>query len=287
MSTRFLTAAVLWTAMSACASAPVAVPQTAVHLEPVPAARASAALPALPPDPSQGAIAEVSAQRLQSLTAVNQDLGIVLRELALRFGLQYEIDPAVHGTVNATLRNTTLPDALRVIVPAGVTYQITNGVLRVAPARIETKIFSLDYVALSRVGTASTVIQRRLGQGGIGGGASGDVTGGAASGGGTSGRTGADVISATSVADVWQEIRVAVEALVFSTTAGQSGMQSGASLNTGMNDLGGGARPYSRTEADGRRLIVNPIAGTITVSAMPAQLTQVETFIRIFETSIQ
>jgi MSHA biogenesis protein MshL len=204
----------------------------------------------------------------------------------LRFGLQYEIDPAVHGSVNATLRNTTLTDALRVIVPQGVTYQISNGVLRVAPARIETKIFSLDYVALSRIGTASTVIQRRLGQGAIGSGSTGAASSSdvGSFGAGGSGRTGADIISATSVADVWEEIRVATEALIFSSMPGTPG---GSSLNAGLTNIGGGARPYSRSEPDGRRLIVNPIAGTITVSALPSQLAQVETFIRTFETSIQ
>lgn len=277
-------------ALAACTSAPATTPRTGVHLEPVPqTANASGPLPALPPDPNQVAIADGTVQRVQSLSAVNQDLPIVLRELALRFGLQYEIDPAVHATVNATLRNTTLPDALRVIMPPGVTYQITNGVLRVGPARIETKIFSLDYVALSRIGTASTVIQRRLGQGPLGPG-NGGVSGGAdagAFGAGGAGRTGADIISATSVADVWEEIRVATEALVFSSMPAQGVTPSGSALSAGLTNIGGGARPYSRTEPDGRRLIVNPIAGTITVSALPSQLAQVETFIRTFETSIQ
>jgi MSHA biogenesis protein MshL len=272
--------------LAACTSAPVTTPRTGVHLEPIPqTTNASGPLPALPPDPNQVAIADGTVQRVQSLSAVNQDLPIVLRELALRFGLQYEIDPEVHGTVNATLRNTTLPDALRVIVPQGMTYQISNGVLRVAPARIETKIFSLDYVALSRVGTASTVIQRRLGQGALGAG-SGASGGADANAFGGAGRTGADVISATSIADVWEEIRVAMEALVFSTMPA-GGTPSASSLSAGLTSIGGGARPYSRTEPDGRRLIVNPIAGQITVSALPAQLAQVETFIRTFETSIQ
>lgn len=276
-------------ALAACTSTPASTPRTGVRLEPAPqSAAAGSALPALPPDPNLGTIADGSVQRVQSLSAVNQDLGLVLRELATRFGLQYEIDPAVHGLVNVTLRNTTLPDALRAIVPQGVAYEINNGVLRVAPARIETKIFSLDYVALSRVGTASTVIQRRLGQGTLGSGNTslGGSEGGAGSfGAGAAGRTGADIISATSVADVWEEIRIAVEALVFSSAPAQGA--GGASVNAGLTNIGGGARPYSRSEPDGRRLIVNPIAGTITVSALPSQLTQVETFIRTFATSIQ
>lgn len=288
--------ALLAVAVGACASAPRAtVPQTQVRLEP-PRATESAdltePLPALPA-PSSGMLSEgVSGPRVQDLTAVNQDVGTVVRALATRFGLQYQIDPGVRGLVNTTIRNATLPEALAMILPQGTTYQISNGVLRVAPARMETRIFSLDYVALSRVGTASTVIQRRLGNqgGGVGGQSFGATQGAqqsgqAAFGGGVGG--GADVISAVSVADVWEEIRIAVEALVFdepNAGASVTGGQSAVSQSTG---VGGGGRPYSRTAPNGQRLIINPIAGTITVSAMVDKLDQIELFIRTFESSIQ
>jgi MSHA biogenesis protein MshL len=228
-----------------------------------------------------GAIADAKGPRLQFLNAVDQDLVAVVRELAARFGLQYQIDPAVRGKVNTTLRNTTLPEALEAIIPSGVTYEIRNGVLRVGPARLQTRIFSLDYVALSRVGTASTVIQRRLGSSSFGN-AGGGGTGAANTGGGTGASGaggGADVISAISIADVWDEIRVAVDALTFDAAT-----TKGATPDQGSGQSG---RPYSRTTPDGRRLIINPIAGTITVSAFPARLDQIELFIRTFESSIQ
>ena len=275
---------------AACASSPAVAPRTQVRLEPPkPAAGADAApLPNLPVAGSTS-IAEGSAPRLQSLTAVNQDLGTVVRELAGRFGLQYQIDSEVRGTrVNTTLRNTTLADALAAIIPQGVTYEIRNNVLRVSPARVETRIFSLDYVALSRVGTASTVIQRRLGNSSLGGGGVGTQQGGAQGlGGGFGGAGGgADVISAVSIADVWEEIRVAVDALVFDAPAAGTAMQNQQSPGGAGGMLGGG-RPYSRTTPDGKRLIINPIAGTITVTTLPRDLNQIETFIRTFEASIQ
>ena len=282
---------------SACATkAPVTAPQTEVRLEPprgAIAAEATAPLPALPALSTSGTISEgTSGPRVQDLTAVNQDVGTVVRALAKQFGLQHQIDPDVRGVVNTTIRNATLPEALALILPRGTTYQIANGVLRVAPARVETRIFSLDYVALSRIGTASTVIQRRLGGAGIGAG----NTGAAGAGGAVGGQTGfggaggigggADVISAVSVADVWEEIRVAVEALVFDEPATQGATSQPLLAQQGAAGMGGG-RPYSRTSPDGRRLIINPIAGTITVSGLPARLEQIETFIRTFEASIQ
>jgi MSHA biogenesis protein MshL len=274
--------------VAACASAPVAAPRTQVHLEPVrqDAAEPTAPLPSVP-SISGDSRANRAEPRL-FLTAVNQDLGVVVRELAARSGLQYQIDPEVHGTVNTVLRNKTLPEALASIMPQGMTYQIQGGVLRVGPARLTTRIFSLDYVALSRVGTASTIIQRRLGVSGTGVFSSGATGfGGGAGAAGFGG--GADAITAVSVADVWEEIRVSMDALVFDApvTGQAQGTQPAASGALGAGGTGGAGRPYSRVAADGRRLIINPIAGTITVTALPAQLEQLEIFIRAFESSIQ
>jgi MSHA type pilus biogenesis protein MshL len=280
--------------VAGCAGAPAAAPRTQVHLEPV---RSSAPdptpLPGLPSLSGAASLAGGAEPRLTELSAVNQDVSVVVRQLAARFGLQYQIDPAVRGTVNTTLRNKTLSEALAAIIPQGITYQIQNGVLRVGPARMTTRIFSMDYVAISRFGTASTVIQRRLGTtggGGIagaGGGGGAALAGAAQAGGaGVAGLGGgADVISATSVADAWEEIKVAIEGLIFDAlpTGQQQAQQApGAGLAGGI-----GGRPYSRVALDGRRVIINPMAGTITVSAFPAQLEQVEIFIRTFESSIQ
>jgi MSHA biogenesis protein MshL len=115
----------------------------------------------------------------------------------------------------------------------------------------------------------------------VGGGSAGFGSAGANAGGG-----GADVISAVSVADVWEDIRVATEALLFDAAAPNS-QASAAGAGNGLGGVGSAGRPFSRVGADGRRLIINPIAGTITVSAFPSQLEQLELFIRAFESSIQ
>ena len=277
--------------LAACASSPAAAPpRTQVRLEPVRSAPKDAPLPSLPSLPSDGGIAGglATAPRLNSLTAVNQDIAVVVRELATKFGMQYQIDPEVRGTVNTAIRNKTLPEALAAIIPQGATYEIQNGVIRVGPTRLVTRIFSLDYVALSRVGTASTIIQRRLGINGGGSGAVGGGMAGLGSSGALSGAAGgADVISAVSVADVWEEIRVATEALLFDATPVGAAPSASQGAGAGLGGIGSAGRPFSRVATDGRRLIINPIAGTITVSAFPSQLDQLETFIRAFESSVQ
>lgn len=235
----------------------------------------------------------VPVKRIQLLDAGDKDLPIVLRQLAESFGLNIQIDAGVHGAVQTRLQDVTLEQALDAIVlPQGYTYSIDNGVLRVGAARMQTKIFSLDYVALSRFTSTSTTVQRRIGGGGVATGVAGGVAGGGGGGGG-----GTDQISSTSVTNLWDEIRIALIALVFDAAVGRvPGDSSGGSVinggagNTGVQpgiSGGTGAVAFSRVDSDGRRLIINPIAGTIVVTATPAKLAEVATFMNAFESSVQ
>src|SRR5881394_1371323 len=106
-------------------------PEPPAASEPV-AAPSAAALPAIGAEPT---ITEARIPRVAALTVVNEDIAAVVRELAARFGLQYQVDSDVRGTVNATLRDKTLPEALATILPNGVTYTIRDGLLRVSVAR--------------------------------------------------------------------------------------------------------------------------------------------------------
>src|SRR4051812_7765497 len=78
--------------LASCASAPVVAPRTQVRLEPVqnaqPAAAPLAPLPSLAGDASISN-GRATGPRLTSLSAENQDVGVVIRELAGKFGMQY------------------------------------------------------------------------------------------------------------------------------------------------------------------------------------------------------
>lgn len=245
------------------------------------AADTAAGLPVL--SISQLSDGGVPTKRIQLLDAGDKDLPIVLRGLAESFGLNFQIDANVHGTVQTRLQDVTLEQALDAIVlPQGYSYTIDNGVLRVGIARVQTKIFSLDYVAMSRQATTSTSVQRRIG-GGVG-----------SSGGGG----GADQISSVSITDLWEELKTSLVGLIFEAgpmrapgdTAGGGGASvtsSGAGSAGVGGGGGGGARSFSRVDADGRRLIINPVAGTVLVTASPAKLAEVATFMNAFESSVQ
>jgi MSHA biogenesis protein MshL len=250
---------------------------------------AAAAAPAARPDalPALAASSVAGRQnealRIESLQVVGQDIGVVVRGLAESYGLDYQIDPGVQGRVTAQLRDVTLRQALDALVlPSGFDYQIDGSVLRVTPTRLQTRIFPLDYVSVSRFGVGTTTIQRRLGASGMSSGVGGMMNGS------VGGGIGADIIQTVTISDLWEEIRVALDGLIFATSSTQV---NGASAGDAQNgSLGMGARApgaVSRVTEDGRRLIINPLAGTIMVTASPEKLEEVAAFISAVEGSVQ
>ncbi|MCR4341580.1 MAG: secretin N-terminal domain-containing protein, partial [Gemmatimonadaceae bacterium] len=256
--------------------------------------RAEVALPALP-------VAQVTeggqaGRRIHGFDAVDQDLRTALRFLAQSFELGLEIDPDVHGLVNTRLENVTLDEALASLLARhSYAYQIQGGVLRVTGSRMQSRTFSLDYVSLSRVGATQTVVTSGLGGGGgIGGQQFGgqQASSAAGSGGGAS-------IQSTTAANLWQDIRIALEALVFydmttdttaraivSAESSQTNIPVNAS-NAVLGAVAGAPGATAKTSADGRRLIINPLAGSIFVTGPPATLALVESYISAFQSAVQ
>ena len=277
----------------ACSSAPKQQPiDTSVRMEPLPARPDDWAVR----DSAPGAVADLPALQVSQMTgespgsgrivefdARNQDLRLVLQGIAEQFGMGFSIDPAVAGTVTQRLRDVTLEEALRDIVPPQYTYNLQGGVLRVMPVGMSTRIFSLDYVSLSRIGTSTTVIQRRLAGSGSQGSSGAGTTG-------TTGTTnqqgvggGGDAISSIAITDFWQEVKIALEGLMFATVvdadAGTAGGVSGFS--------GGATGASSRSDASGQKLVINPMAGTVLVATTPETMQQIEAYIAALETSVQ
>lgn len=279
-----------------CASAPRApeTRRTAADVAGVSPADRAEPLPALPV--AQVAESGSSAPRIQRFDAVDQDLRTALRGLAQSFGLGLEIDPDVHGLVNTRLQNVTLDEALAsLLVRHSYAYQIKGGVLRVTGSRMQSKTFSLDYVSLSRLASTQTVVTSGLSSAGVSG--TQQLGGGGVGGGGGGG--GASIQS-TTAANLWQDIRIALEALVFydmsADTAGRQIVSAATSEGTvapiaASNQILGAAAgapgATAKTSGDGRRLIINPLAGSIFITAPPATLALAESYISSFQASVQ
>ncbi|MGI9139478.1 MAG: type II secretion system protein GspD [Gemmatimonadaceae bacterium] len=283
---------------AACASAP--------RSEGAPSARPPVTTEALPSLPvSQLALGTDAARRIQRFDAVDQDLRMALRGLAESFGLGLDLDPDVHGLVNTRLEGVTLEEALgSVLARFSYAYQIQGGVLRVTGSRLQSRNFSLDYVSLSRLGSTQTAVTSRLGGSNVGGqqqfGVGSGITSGITGGTGGAGGGGGVQIYSTTAANLWQDIRIAIEALVFydvaDTLAPQVTTSVGSSSavplplaasNSLLGAAAGAPGATAKTSSDGRRLIINPVAGSIYVTASPATLAEVEAYIRSFEASVQ
>lgn len=277
--------------------------RSSVHTEPTtvvsPSGSAGAlensAPPSLPPLPvgvmQQSALSAAPQQRINVLNVpAGTPIATAVTELAAKLGLRASIDPDVRGTAMANLRDVSVDEALRELVSRnGYAYQLQDDVLRVVPIRQTSRTFHLDYVAIARVGTMSTVVQRRLTntattqQPGTTTGLSPNAAGGIQLAG-----AGGDVLSAQSVADIWQEIRIALTGIL---QAGQprggvnpADQASNAATQTPGGGFGSGASSISF--ADGSNLVISPISGLINVTAMPDKLAAVERFIDDFQASV-
>ena len=277
---------------AACASSNEAPLDTSVRTEPLPARPQdwaaqdsapppAASLPAL--QVSQLAGPGTGGGRIVELDARELDLRLVLQGLAEQFGMGFSIDPAVEGRVTQRLRDVTLEEALRELVPSQYAYNVQGGVLRVMPVGMTTKIFNLDYVSLSRVGTSTTVIQRRLAGASGGAGGVGNVGAQAGLGGGGGG----DAVSSIAITDFWREVTVALEGLLFGSAGSAAAGVAGGAAGLGTQGGGGAVSgAMSRSDQNGK-LVINPMAGTILVSTNAETMQQVEAYLAALETSVQ
>ena len=274
------------------------VPRTTVRVEPQSASAANAPLAdsLLPSAPTlgesrQGGLSATPERRIRLLeVAPGTPISQAVVQLASQLGMGVSIDPEVRGTTSGTLRNVTLDSALAELVGRrGYAFQVQGSVLRVVPIRMQTRTFTLDYVALSRVGTMTTVVQRRLPNTVPTNGLAPAMTLGqppalandAAYG---SGASGADVLTAQSVADIWQEIRIALAGLLQAGQAQPPRVTEAAGAASSNGSLTTGAA--SMSFADGATLVISPISGLISVTAMPDKLRAVEAFIADFQASV-
>jgi MSHA type pilus biogenesis protein MshL len=256
----------------------------------MPVSAAGSAATELPPLPTGGPGPALAAAPERRLLAVDLPAGTpiatAVAQIGQQYGLSVAVDPAVSGTVQARLRNVSLADALdHILTPNHARYQVQGGVLRVVPVRMEMRTFTLDYVAISRVGTMSTVVQRRLSN------ATDQTIPGASATAGFNANAGADgdVLTAQSISDVWSDIRVALTGIMRAGQPGAGTAESNApspAAGTGSAPFASGPQTSSTSFPDGSVLIVSPSAGLITVTAMPDKIAAVERYIADFQASV-
>ncbi len=187
------------------------------------------------------------------------------------------VHPQVSGTITLSLKEVTLSETLEVISDIyGYDIKRQNRMIRVFPAGLRTETIALDYLALQRMGLSQTSVSSGgvkdndqqngmyggagnlnnagLGnQGGLGG--QGNQSNRGASGLNSGMQTNGSSISTQSETDLWGDLKEIVQGVV--------------------------------GEGEGRRVVVSPQAGLITVTAFPSELRAAREFLASAQQRLQ
>jgi MSHA biogenesis protein MshL len=230
------------------------------------------------PKPAQSVPADVSAALLPSVSlnapalpklADEQRFDISVNEvpanqffMSLVDGTKYNmvVHPEVTGSITLNLKNSTIPEVLEAARDVyGYEFVRTDYGFQVLPARLEARVYQINYLNITRRGESSTFVSSGTLQQLSGTGVGQTQQGG----GGTTGGTG---ISSNNTGNnrravVGTEIRTQQPETTFWTE-----LQSAVLSIVGTNP--------------GRSVVVSPESGVIVVRALPNELREVEGFLR-------
>ncbi len=197
-----------------------------------------------------------------------------VRDILLAFSKESEynivIDPELSGKVTLDLKRVTLREALEAILtPIGWTYRIEGKFIHILKPQMETRLFTLNYIATKRSGKREIYAS-------TGGGLQTAATVGQTVSSSPAGsRTGySDLISVDEM-DLWKEIQKGLEAIIFGTPETQ---EKGSNSETG-------ATSFTRVDKSGKRLIINKSTGMIMVTDYPTNLNRIATYLEAIEGS--
>lgn len=173
---------------AACANVPTTTPASATSVQPV-----KIKSPVVPQiEKESKAPTEASAERF-SFALKEADIKDVLRGISRQTNYNVVVEPDVKGQCTVDLKDVTLVKALEYILePLDYTFKIEERTIYVSKPKLETKIFSLNYVALKKIGTSSVV-------GSVGGGGSSGTTG-------SSGEYRSVEVKTETEADIWKNM---------------------------------------------------------------------------------
>lgn len=156
------------------------------------------------------------------------------------------VHPNVSGTLSLSLKQVTIPDVMEVLRDVyGYEYQRVRSGFHVLPARLQSRIFQVNYLNMKRSGSSQT----RVSSGQVSAAESSDDGGGDSESSGSSSRAiSGTEINTSSETDFWGELTSALNSIV-----------------------GAG---------DDRSVVVAPQSGIVVVRAMPHELREVEAFLQ-------
>lgn len=231
--------------------------------------------------PTEPSIVGMPSARI-TVAANGEDVSEVIGRVAQQVGLRPIIDPAVRGPVRRNLRNVSLNEAMLNLIGSRYQYRVQNGTLVVSPVSLVQHTYTVDYLTMSRVSSASTVVARGtqgIGQNsnqgqiaspvgtGIGTGVTSTAGGLVAS--------GSDVITSSSSVDVWTDLAEQLESILFQTSDSSRGTRTP-----------GSGQGYRRCATDGTCLRISPLTSLVDITATPEKHEQVSRYIALYKAAI-
>ncbi|MDO8907107.1 MAG: secretin N-terminal domain-containing protein [Pseudohongiella sp.] len=191
--------------------------------------------------------------------------------------------PNVAGEISINLPNVTIDEVMQTVQQIyGFQIERRGMIYQIQPRTMQTRIFSIDYLNVSRQGSSSASVRSQASGGsgsgsgggsvggGVGGSGGGSSGGDGGSGGAVGGSGGGGQVTTSTETDFWMDIQETLESML-KIDAGRTSPGSG--LLTG---LGAGASSVAEQIT---RVVVQPQVGLVMVTAFPDQLAQVEEYI--------
>ena len=230
--------------------------------------------PVTPPPDIQQALLSPPGRTLRALKPRKPSFDVSVNEVPARQFFMSLVDgttdnmvvhPDVSGTLTLNLKDVTTEDVMATVRDVyGYEYRYAHGVFQVFPVRMRSQVFKVDYLDIEREGGSRTRVS------------SGQVSQA------PSGNTGGSNNS---------------------TSGEGSSSSSGRNSSDGKQSSFSGAQVTTRTktnfwehldkslglligEEDGRKIITDPLSGTVLVHAMPRELLDVDNYLKTLQISV-
>lgn len=225
----------------------------------------------------QGEEAKEIPEKLYSLFVRDADVQEVLLAFSKESDLNIVIDPELSGRVTIDLKRVTLKEVLNsILTPLGWTYRTDGKFIKIFRPQVETRFFTLNYIATKRGGKREVYASTGGGmQNGLIGQQTGASTGQQITTASGSARTGYSDLVSVDELDLWEEIRKGLEAIVFGSTEEKKAYSESEKMT------------FTKVDEKGKKLIINKSTGVICVSDYPINLNKVASFIEAVEGSSQ
>ena len=212
-------------------------------------------------------------------TFYGRDVNIqdILLAFSRESDLNIVLDPELSGKVTIDLKRVTLKEALDAILsPLGWTYRMEGTLIKVYRPQMETRLFTLNYIATKRSGKREVYAS-------TGGGLQSGATLGQQTGGppgqqtsvNSSTRTGYSDLVSVDEMDLWKEIHRGLEVFIFGSVEEKGGTQEAEKAT------------FARADGKGKRLVVHRSSGVILVTDYPINLNKIAAYLEMIEGSSQ